>query len=54
MSDQEIVEYASPTLAGLKTGCLFGQYFSGEEDMRRQVREYNRRFAGTDLCLIPL
>ena len=54
MSDKEIVEYASPTLAGLKTGCLFGQNFAGEEEMRRQIREYNRRFAGTVLCLIPL
>ena len=42
MPDQYIVEHASPTLAGLKTGNLFPVKLEKGRDICREIRDLNR------------
>ena len=37
MSDQTLVDHASPTLAGLKTGALFPVHYPDEQSMREEM-----------------
>ena len=54
MSDRTLVDHASPTLAGLKTGSLFPVSYPDERAMKEDVRRYNRRIRHTGLCLLPV
>lgn len=54
MSDQELVEHASPTMAGLKTGSLFLCRYEDRGEFIGEVRDYNRRFAGKGVSIVPL
>ena len=54
MSEELLVRHCSPTLAGLKTASMFSCGFASEEEMRNQIRNLNKRFAGKGLCIIPL
>lgn len=54
MSDQTLVDHASPTLAGLKTGSLFPVRYPDERTMRDDIRRYNRRMRKSGLRLLPV
>lgn len=54
MSEQTLIMYAAPTLAGIKTGSLFMQMFDDEEQARNDIREYNKKFRKKGLCMIPV
>ena len=41
MIDKLLVKYASPTLAGVKTGSLFKVYKSNKLDLNKEVENYN-------------
>mgnify|MGYP006974616406 CR=1 FL=1 len=42
MSEEMIVRHCSPTLAGLKTGSLFGCFFTDANEMRESIRAWNK------------
>lgn len=54
MPDELLLRHCAPTLAGLKTGSLFSCGCAGEEDLRRDVREWNRRMVPKGLRVLPL
>ena len=54
MSEEMIIQYCSPTLAGLKTGNMFTCAFENEEALRNTVREFNRRYSHKGICLLSL
>ena len=45
MSEELILQQASPTLAGLKTGSLFTVPFRTEQELRADIDEMNQRLA---------
>ena len=54
MSEEMLIRYASPTLAGIKTGNLFSCPCADRETLRNEVCRVNRSLRGKGLCLIPL
>lgn len=54
MSEKNLVQYCSPTLAGIKTGSLFSCAFGDEKSMRENLRVYNRMLRKKGLRLLPL
>lgn len=54
MSEEYLVNYCAPTMAGIKTGNLFSCFYSSEEELRGDLRKYNRIFMPRGLFLIPL
>ncbi len=54
MSGETIIRHCSPTLAGLKTGSLFGSVFESREAMYREIRGLNRILGGKGLRVMPL
>ena len=54
MSEDLIVRQASPTLAGMKTGSLFGCAYADKDELRADVCAWNRRLVPLGLCLLPL
>ncbi len=54
MSEEMIVRYCSPTLAGMKTGSLYSDYCESEKEMRTCVLAYNRKLVKKGLRVIPL
>lgn len=54
MSEEEIIRFCAPTLAGLKAGSLFASMFSGKEELYREVRNLNRRLANRGVRVLPL
>lgn len=54
MSEELIVRQASPTLAGMKTGSLFGCAYADKDELRTDVCAWNRRLVPLGLCLLPL
>lgn len=54
MSEELVVRHCSPTLAGLKTANMFTCPYASEEQMRRQLREWNHKLVDKGLCAIPL
>jgi hypothetical protein len=54
MSERYIVEYCSPTLAGLKTGNLFSVKVKKEENIYRELRKWNHIFLKRGLRVIPV
>lgn len=66
MSEEMLVCYCSPTLAGLKTGSLFSCPYSSQKMIIKEIREFNQKLTqkrnpyypgshirqtGVDLCL---
>ena len=41
MSDEMIIEYCSPTLAGIKTGNLFTCNYDDKNQLMRDIRRVN-------------
>ena len=54
MSEEIIVRNCSPTLAGMKTGSMFSCTHNSVSELRREIRELNRRLAVKGLRIIPL
>lgn len=54
MSEDLVLLHCAPTLAGLKTGSLFSCEYPCEEEMRCQVRDWNRRLVPKGLRVLPL
>ena len=54
MSEEILIQYASPTLAGLKAGNLFSVEFSGKADMQESIRETNKVLVPKGLRMIPV
>lgn len=54
MSEDHLVRYCAPTLAGIKTGSMFGCSYTSEEELRKTVRDLNRRLVPKGLRLLPL
>ena len=54
MSEEILIQYASPTLAGLKAGNLFSVEFTDKTDMQDSIREINRILVPKGLRMIPL
>lgn len=54
MSEEAVILHGAPTLAGIKTGSLFRCEYESAEAMRLSLREWNKRFSGKGLRVIPL
>ena len=54
MSEEILIQYAAPTLAGLKSGSLFTVAFSNQKDMHESIRRINRVLVPKGLCLLPV
>lgn len=54
MSEELIIQHCSPTLAGMKTGNLFGCHYDSIQDMREAVRLWNRAFIKKGVRVLPL
>ena len=54
MSDELLIRFCAPTLAGLKTGSMFSCAFPSREALDGRVRELNRRLLPKGLRVLPL
>jgi hypothetical protein len=54
MSEEYLVNYCAPTIAGIKTGSLFSCCYSSREELAEDLRSYNAVFMPKGLFLIPL
>lgn len=54
MSEEMLVKYCSPTLAGMKTGSIFMYRSESIREMRNAVRHWNRILFGKGLRVLPL
>ena len=54
MSEEILVKYASPTLAGIKTGSLFSSKCASKEEVIKQIRKLNRTLVPKGVCILPL
>lgn len=54
MSEEQVVRHCAPTLAGLKTGSMFGAWYPNARALREDLRRWNQRLAGKGVCFLPL
>ena len=54
MSEEQVVRHCAPTLAGLKTGSMFGAWYPSARALREDLRRWNQRLAGKGVCFLPL
>lgn len=54
MLDSYLVQHCAPTLAGLKTGCIFPCPYGSAEELTRAIRRTNQRLRHKGLRLLPL
>lgn len=54
MSDEMLVRYCAPTLAGLKTASLFTCPIESQAELTEQIRIANRRLRPQGIRLLPL
>ena len=54
MSDETLVMFGAPTLAGLKTGNIFTCEYTDQKELSKQLRDLNRKLVPKGLRLIPL
>jgi len=54
MSDDYLVRYCAPTLAGIKTGSIFSCSYESKDTLLGAVRKLNERLAKRGLCVLPL
>ena len=54
MSEEVIVKYCSPTLAGLKTGSLFSCSYDNQNELLDFLRELNLSLGDKGIRFLPL
>ena len=54
MSEEQIIKYCAPTLAGMKTGNMFSCSYSNPDEMRDSIRYWNKRLVKKGLRILPL
>lgn len=54
MSEELMIQYCSPTLAGIKTGNLFSCFDSSQDEIFGTVRKWNQRLVPKGLRGLPL
>ncbi len=54
MTEELVVRYCSPTLAGLKTGNMFRYRFESQTELKNAIRSLNRKLAGKGLRVLLL
>jgi len=54
MSEDHLIRFCAPTLAGIKTGSLFTCSYSCQQQLRYAIRQLNRRLVPRGLRVIPL
>lgn len=54
MSEESLIKYCSPTLAGLKTANMFTFRYGDKKEMLLSLRGWNKRLAQKGLRVIPL
>ncbi len=54
MSEEMLIQHCSPTLAGMKTGNLFGCRYASADHMREAVRLWNRALSAKGIRVLPL
>ena len=54
MSEELLVRFCSPTLAGLKTGSMVTCPFATREELGCELRRLNRAFVPKGLRILPL
>lgn len=54
LSEEMIIRNCAPTLAGIKTGNMFGCKYAHAEEMKCAVRKFNRLFAKKGIRVLPL
>ncbi len=54
MSEETLIRHCSPTLAGLKTGNLFGSDFASKEELYSEIRHLNQILKPKGLRVLPL
>lgn len=54
MSEETLIHFCSPTLAGIKTGNLFSSRFESRESMMKEIRRFNEILAPKGILILPL
>ena len=54
MSEKVLIQQCSPTLAGLKTGNMFSCDFETAAEMKKWLREWNKKLSSKGLRFLPL
>ena len=54
MSEETLVRQAAPTLAGVKTGSLFPYRCGSAEELKADIRAFNRMLVPRGMCLLLL
>ena len=54
MSEEMIIRYCAPTLAGMKTGTIFTCPYTSQQDIRQSIRSWNKLLRKKGLRIIPL
>ena len=54
MSEELMIRYCSPTLAGIKTGNLFSCFDSSPDEIFGTVRKWNQHLVPKELWVLPL
>lgn len=54
MSEELLIRYCSPTLAGIKTGNMFSCFFPTLNELNKCLREWNRLLSHKGLRFLPL
>ena len=54
MSEEMIICYCSPTLAGIKTGNLFSCSYENKKQLTKEIGQLNKKLVPKGLCTLPL
>ena len=54
MSERQVIQNCSPTMAGLKTGSLFCCDAKTREELNNSVRDFNNRLVPKGVRFLPL
>lgn len=54
MSEDQIIQHCSPTLAGIKTGNLFRCHYSDKGEFLDQIRSLNKSLVPKGVSIIPV
>lgn len=54
MSEETLIHFCSPTLAGIKTGNLFSSRFESRESMLKEIRGFNEILSPKGIIVLPL